>query len=142
MAGHGVRAASEAVDLEAGGNSLGSRVLDAGAKTRTGGDLIPEETDPWDPAPRALAPEEPEGRVARRTMVRCRRGAVSSTDERSGSTAARHGLWVGFHSGRTSLLRLSHVGFLAESGNVEAGVFLGRADPHRGEEVDDPQDDV
>src|SRR5256886_5857571 len=26
--------------------------------------------------------------------------------------------------------------------NVEAGVFLGRADPHRGEEVDDPEDDV
>src|SRR5437899_12518902 len=70
MAGHGVRAASEAVDLEAGGNSLGSRVLDAGAKTRTGGDLIPEETDPWDPAPRALAPEEPESRDARRTVLR------------------------------------------------------------------------
>src|SRR5437870_3626506 len=70
MAGHGVRAASEAVDLEAGGNSLGSRVLDAGAKTRTGGDLIPEETDPWDPAPRALAPEELESRDARRTVVR------------------------------------------------------------------------
>src|SRR2546428_13421931 len=70
MAGHGVRAASEAVDLEAGGNSLGSRVLDARAKTRTGGDLIPEETDPWDPAPRALAPEEPESRDARRTVVR------------------------------------------------------------------------
>src|SRR5881628_841674 len=70
MAGHGVRAASEAVDLEAGGNSLGSRVLDAGAKTRTGGDLIPEEADPWDPAPLALAPEEPESRDARRTVVR------------------------------------------------------------------------
>src|SRR2546425_6525632 len=70
MAGHGVRAASEAVDLEAGGNSLGSRVLDTRAQTRTGGDLIPEETDPWDPAPRALAPEEPESRDARRTVVR------------------------------------------------------------------------
>src|SRR2546421_12421635 len=70
MAGHGVRAASEAVDLEAGGNSLGSRVLDAGAKTRTGGDLIPEETGPWDPAPRALAPEEPESRDTPRTVVR------------------------------------------------------------------------
>src|SRR6266571_8960324 len=44
--------------------------LDARAKTRTGGDLIPEETDPWDPAPRALAPEEPEVRDARRTVVR------------------------------------------------------------------------
>src|SRR2546426_12419194 len=30
----------------------------ARAKTTTGGELIPEETDPGDPAPRALAPEE------------------------------------------------------------------------------------
>ena len=39
-------------------------------KMGTGGDLIPEETDPWDPAPRALAPEEPESRDAQRTVVR------------------------------------------------------------------------
>src|SRR5438128_4486827 len=37
---------------------------------------------------------------------------------------------------------LAHVRFLAESRDVESGVFLGRADPHRGEDVDDAQDHV
>src|SRR2546422_2303559 len=94
MAGHGVRAASEAVDLGAGLQFARFPRSRRGAKTRTGGDLIPEETDPWDPAPRALAPEEPESRDARRTVVRrpprrrCPRGT-------SGAYRPRHAIHYG-----------------------------------------------
>jgi len=34
-----------------------------------GGDLIPDEADPRDPAPMALAPREPEGRGPRPPVV-------------------------------------------------------------------------
>jgi len=116
IGGHDVRAASEAVDLDVGVRFARSDRSDTRAQTRTGGDLIPEETDPWDPAPRALAPEEPEAAMRANSGEAAAKAAVSSADERS--VSARHALWVGFHSGRTSLLHLSYVGFLAESGNV------------------------
>src|SRR5438093_2237560 len=43
--------------------------LDSREAWQDGGDLIPEETDAGDPAPRALAPEEPESRNPPRAVV-------------------------------------------------------------------------
>lgn len=71
-AGHGVRAAFEAVDLAAGVRLAlpRSRPMAGGRRTRNGGDLIPDEADPRDSAPMALAPEEPAGRAPRPPVVR------------------------------------------------------------------------
>src|SRR5205809_6472762 len=62
-----------------------------------GGDLIPQETDPRDPAPRALAPEEPESRNPPRAVVTSREGG-----DRLGGRAKRlhaNPSRVGFQSG-------------------------------------------
>src|SRR3989441_8528334 len=45
-------------------------------------------------------------------------------------------------AGRRRLVGLGDVGFLSESRDVEPGVFFGRTDPNRGEDVDDTQKDI
>ncbi len=66
-AGHGVRAAFAAVNRAVGVRLALPRWLETQGD---GGDLIPDEADPRDPAPMALAPSEPEGRGPRPPMVR------------------------------------------------------------------------
>src|SRR5207247_7358755 len=71
--------------------------LDSREAWQDGGDLIPEETDPRDPAPRALAPEEPESRHPPRAVVTSREGG-----DRLGGRAKRlhaNPSRVGFQSG-------------------------------------------
>ena len=72
LAGHGVGVACGAVDLAVGVRLALPRSLPmaGGRRTRNGGDLIPDEADPRDPAPMALAPEQRAGRVPRPPVVR------------------------------------------------------------------------
>src|SRR5439155_3559626 len=58
------------------------------------------------------------------------------------STEARKISDVPSLAGRRRLIGLGDIGFLSESRDVEARVLFGRTDPDRGEDGDDPQEDI
>src|SRR5438552_6792248 len=60
----------------------------------------------------------------------------------SADSCGRRRRWLPSLAGWTRLVCLHGIGFLSKTGDVEARVLFGRADPDRREDVDDPQEDI